>query len=157
MGQRRVHGVIFLSSGNFCMLIIRLVLFIPSFHQEVASGPFCLLVNSLWPLIFVLCVFFLSLSGFNLYCWKGIHFSWSLDLVFICLFFILVSNFWYRDLLREFYRKYETLLWSCFFFFFYFFFLKLYYLYLSSGHLFIHYLLQLLVVGLVSIVQILVN
>merc|ERR1739845_104540 len=57
----------------------------------------------------MLYVFFLSLSGFNLYCWKGIHFSWSLDLIFICLFFILISNFWYRDLLREFYKKYEVL------------------------------------------------
>merc|ERR1712137_404164 len=116
-----------------------------------------LLVNSFWLLIFVLCVFFLSLSGFNLYCWKGIHFSWSLDLIFLYLFFILVSNFWYRDLLREFYKKYEILFMVLFLLFFYFFFLKVYYLYLSSGHLFIHYLLQLLVVGLVSIVQILVN
>merc|ERR1712139_216783 len=98
----------------------RLVLFLPSFHQEVASGPFCLLVNSLWPLVFALCLFFLSLSGFNLYCWKGIHFSWSLDLVFLCLFFILVSNFWYRDLLREFYKKYEILFMVLFLLFFLF-------------------------------------
>merc|ERR1712054_509848 len=76
--------------------------------------------NSLWPLIFALCLFFLSLSGFNLYCWKGIHFSWSLDLVFLCLFFILVSNFWYRDLLREFYKKYETLFMVLFLLFFLF-------------------------------------
>merc|ERR1712217_368030 len=103
-----------------------------------ASGPFCLLVNSLWPLVFAVCLFFVSLSGFNLYCWKGIHFSWSLDFIFLYLFFGLLINFWYRDLLREFYKEYEVL------FFFYFFFLKLYYLYLSSGHLFIHYLLQLL-------------
>merc|ERR1711967_59405 len=80
-----------------------------SIHLEVTSGPFCLLVNSPWLLVFALCVFFLSLAGFNLYCWKGIHFSWSLDLIFFCLFFILVSNFWYRDLLREFYKKYEIL------------------------------------------------
>merc|ERR1712063_169110 len=72
------------------------------------------------PLIFALCLFFLSLSGFNLYCWKGIHFSWSLDLVFICLFFILISNFWYRDLLREFYKKYETLFMVLFLLFFLF-------------------------------------
>merc|ERR1739845_295430 len=68
----------------------------------------------------MLYVFFLSLSGFNLYCWKGIHFSWSLDLVFLCLFFILVSNFWYRDLLREFYKKYETLFMVLFLLFFLF-------------------------------------
>merc|ERR1711990_1295270 len=109
--QRRVHGIliIHLFKKQIFPLITRLVLFLPSFHQEVASGPFCFLVNSFWLLIFMLYVFFLSLSGFNLYCWKGIHFSWSLDLVFLCLFFILVSNFWYRGLLREFYKKYETL------------------------------------------------
>merc|ERR1712225_151515 len=44
-------------------------------HQEVASGPFCLLVNSPWLLVFALLVFFLSLSFFNLCCWKGIYFS----------------------------------------------------------------------------------
>merc|ERR1711862_420753 len=83
-----------------------------SIHQEVASGPFCLLVNSSWPLVFALCLFFLFLSGFNLYCWKGIHFSYSLDLVFFCLFFGLITSFhfWLRDLLREFYKKYEILL-----------------------------------------------
>merc|ERR1712190_372872 len=93
-----------------------LVLFLPHFHQEVASGPFCLLVNSLWPLVFVLCLFFLSLSGFNLYCWKGIHFSWSLDLVFFCLFLglIISLHFWFRDLLRELNKKYEILLISFF-------------------------------------------
>merc|ERR1712066_430744 len=75
-------------------------------------GPFCLLVNSPWLLVFALCVFFLSLSGFNLYCWKGIHFSWSLYLIFLQLFFSLIISFhfWFRDLLREFYKKYEVLL-----------------------------------------------
>merc|ERR1711865_374161 len=79
---------------------------------EVASGPFCLLVNSPWLLVFILYVFFLFLSGFNLYCWKGIHFSWSLDLNFFLLFFNLIISFhfWFRDLLREFYKKYEVLL-----------------------------------------------
>merc|ERR1712174_185605 len=65
-----------------------------------------------WLLIFALYVFFLSLSGFNLYCWKGIHFSWSLDLIFLCLFFMLIISFhfWFRDLLRELNKKYEVLL-----------------------------------------------
>merc|ERR1712196_293297 len=159
MGKSILLNIIFfhLFKKQIFPLIIRLVLFIPTFHQEVASGPFCFLINSFWLLIFVLCVFSLSLSGFNLYCWKGIHFSWSLDFIFLCLFFIFVSNFWYRDLLREFYKKYEILFMVLFLLFFYFFFLKLYYLCLPSGHLFIHYLLQLLVIGLVSIVQILVN
>merc|ERR1712217_106435 len=61
-----------------------------------------------------------SLSGFNLYCWKGIHFSWSLDLIFFCLLFGLVTNFWYRDLLREFYKKYEILIIVLFLLFFLF-------------------------------------
>merc|ERR1712203_1161773 len=82
------------------------------FHQEVASGPFCLLVNSPWLLVFALYLFFFFLSGFNLYCWKGIHFSWSLDLVFLFLFLGLVISFhfWFRDLLRELNKKYEILL-----------------------------------------------
>merc|ERR1712006_26445 len=53
-----------------------------------------------------------SLVGFNLYCWKGIHFSWSNFLIFLYLFFHLVCSFhfWFRDLLREFTKKYEVLL-----------------------------------------------
>merc|ERR1712151_567661 len=89
-------------------------------HQEVASGPFCLLVNSPWPLVLALSLFFLFLSGLNLYCWKGIHFSWSLHLIFLHLFFGLVTHFWYRDLLREFYKKYEVLLIILFLLFFLF-------------------------------------
>merc|ERR1712238_601910 len=68
-----------------------------SIHLEVASGPFCLLVNSPWLLVFALCVFSLSLSGFNLYCWKGIHFSWSNFLIFLYLAseaLLFVSFFW---------------------------------------------------------------
>merc|ERR1712146_218170 len=60
------------------------------------------------------CVFFFSLSGFNLYCWKGksIHFSWSYEFVLFCCFFGLVIgfHFWLRDLLRDFYKKYEIFL-----------------------------------------------
>merc|ERR1712232_877718 len=93
-----------------------------SIHLEVASGPFCLLVNSPWPLVFALCLFFLSLLEFNLYCWKGIHFSWSTSLVFICLFFGLVISlhFYFWDLLREYYKKYEVLLMLLFLVFFLF-------------------------------------
>merc|ERR1712050_145469 len=95
--QRRVHG-----SGPAFFI----------FHLDVASGPFCLLINSPWLLVFVLCVFFLSLVGFNLYCWKGIHFSWNNFLIFLHLFFHLICSFhfWFRDLLREFDKKYEVLL-----------------------------------------------
>merc|ERR1712228_935303 len=82
-------------------------------HLEVASGPFSLLINSSWLLIFILCVFFLFISGFSLNCWKGIHFSWSnFLLIFPFLFFGLIFSFhfWFRDLLREFDKKYEVLL-----------------------------------------------
>merc|ERR1712084_56882 len=82
------------------------------FHVEVASGPFCLLINSSWLLVFVLYVFSLFFSGFNLYCWRGIHFSWSNFLIFLVVFSNLLFNFhfWFRDLLRELDKKYEVLL-----------------------------------------------
>merc|ERR1712100_411082 len=93
-------------------------------HQEVASGPFCLLANSPRLLVFALLIFFLSLSFFNLYCWKGIYFSnfSSPDLVFLCLFFglIISFHFWFRDLLRELNKKYEILLMVLFLVFFLF-------------------------------------
>merc|ERR1711972_881793 len=89
-------------------------------HLEVASGPFCLLVNSPWPLVFALSYFFLSLSGFNLYCWKGLHFSWSNSLIFLCFFLLVLLSFhfWFRDLLRELAKKYEILLMVLFLVFF---------------------------------------
>merc|ERR1712230_107915 len=97
----------------------------PSFifcHQEVASGPFCLLVNSPWLLVFALLIFFLFISAFNLYCWKGIHFSFSLDLLLFFLFLGLIISFhyWFRDLLRELLKKYEILLMVLFLGFFLF-------------------------------------
>merc|ERR1712199_135801 len=109
-----------------------------SIHQEVASGPFCLLVNSPWLLVFAL-LFFLHLLGSNLYCWKGIHFSWNLDFIFFCLFsgFIITLHFWFRDLLRELNKKYEILLIVFLFVFLYVFLLNLCYFYPSFGHLFI--------------------
>merc|ERR1712014_562182 len=93
-----------------------------SIHQEVASGPFCLLINCSWLLVFALYVFFIFLSGFNLYCWKGIHFSWSYELIlFYCFFGLIIGfHFWLRDLLREFYKKYEILLMVLFLAFFLF-------------------------------------
>merc|ERR1712160_200525 len=58
----------------------------------------------------------------NLYYWKGIHFSWSLDLIFLHLFFMLIItlHFWFRDLLRELNKKYEILLMILFLVFFLF-------------------------------------
>merc|ERR1739845_154744 len=90
---------------------------------EVASDPFCFLINSSWLLVFILYVFSLFFSGFNLYCWKGIHFSWNLDLIFLHLFFghlIINFHFWFRDLLRELNKKYEVLLMVLFLVFFLF-------------------------------------
>merc|ERR1712228_211034 len=59
----------------------------------------------------------------SLNCWKGIHFSWSNSLlVFPFLFFglVLSFHFWFRDLLREFAKKYEILLMVFFLVFFLF-------------------------------------
>merc|ERR1711862_15882 len=88
---------------------------------EVASDSFCFLINSSWLLVF-LYLFFISLIGFNLYCWKGIHFSWSLDFIFLALFseLIITLHFWFRDLLRELNKKYEILLMVLFLVFFLF-------------------------------------
>merc|ERR1711920_213890 len=112
-------------------------------------------------IVLALCLFFLSLVGFNIYCWKGIHFSWSNFLIFLYLFLHLVCSFhfWFRDLLREFAKNMKSYYWSSFLFFFFFLLLKLCYLYPSFGHLFILYLLQLaaFVLEKVSIFQILVN
>merc|ERR1712129_367707 len=90
-----------------CIRLLGLV-FWNSIHLEVASDPFCLLCNCSWLLVFVLYLFFMILSGFNLYCWKGIHFSWSNFLIFLGLIFCF--HFWFRDLLRELAKKYEILL-----------------------------------------------
>merc|ERR1711959_459221 len=103
--QRRVHGdrlKIFNVNSYSSFSLLRLV-FWKSIHLEVASGPFCLLVNSPWLLVFALCIFFLSLSGFNLYC--SLLFSF---------------HFWFRDLLRELAKKYEILLMVLFLLFFLF-------------------------------------
>merc|ERR1712004_864655 len=93
-----------------------------SIHLEVASNPFCLLIHSPWLLVFALCLFFLIFFGFNLYCWKGIHFSWNNFLIFFLLVFglILAFHFWFRDLLRELGKKYEVLLMVLFLTFFLF-------------------------------------
>ena len=54
--------------------VMRLV-FWNSIHLEVASDSFCFLINSSWLLVFIFIFFSLLESTFNLYCWKGIHFS----------------------------------------------------------------------------------
>merc|ERR1711957_729882 len=88
---------------------------------EVASNPFCLLCYCSWLLVFALCLFFMIFSGFNLYCWKGIHFSWNNFLIFLLhIGLIFTFHFWFRDLLRELVKKYEILLMVFFLVFFLF-------------------------------------
>merc|ERR1712113_1368431 len=98
------------------------LVFCNSIHLEVASDSFCFLINSSWLLVFILYVFFMIFSGFNLYCWKGIHFSWSNFLIFLLLHIIILLSlhFWFRDLLRELAKKYELLLIVLFLVFFLF-------------------------------------
>merc|ERR1712086_1141865 len=114
-GISRVHGN---RDLILCGSLLGLV-FWNSIHLEVASNSFCFLCNCSWLLVFVLCVFFMIFSGFNLYCWKGIHFSWNNFLIFLLLFLGLIFcfHFWFRDLLRELAKKYEVLLIILFFVF----------------------------------------
>ena len=83
-------------------------------HQEVASYPFCLLINSSWLLVLIILLFYLLLSVFNFYLWKGIHFPMSLYLIcsnifLIWIYLLIYLNYWFRDLIREYYKKYEGL------------------------------------------------
>merc|ERR1712137_351648 len=104
------------------VLEVNNLVFLNSIHLEVASSPFCLLVNSPWLLVFALCLFFLILSGFNLYCLQGKHFSWSysFELLLLHIGLIFAFNFWFRDLLRVLAKKYEILLMVLFHVFFLF-------------------------------------
>merc|ERR1712146_507220 len=65
-----------------------------------------------WLLVFALTIVLFIFTGFNLYCWAGVHFSWSYSLILIHLNFGLIFSFhfWSRDLLRELQKKYEILL-----------------------------------------------
>merc|ERR1712004_665804 len=67
----------------------------------------------------VLCLFFMILSGFNLFCWNtgSFHFSYSNAIIFgfLQIGLIFSLHFWFRDLLREFHQKYEILLMVLFF------------------------------------------
>merc|ERR1711957_353797 len=93
---------------HFQSLSLLGLVFCNSIHLEVASSPFCLLINSPWLLVFALLLFFMILSGFNLYCWKGIHFSWSNSCLLLLLHIglIFAFHFWFRELDK----KYEVLL-----------------------------------------------
>merc|ERR1712083_509158 len=97
---------------SFTGLLFYKFVFWKSIHLEVALGPFCLLINSPWLLVFALTIVLFIFTGFNLYCWAGVHFSWSNSLILIHLNFGLIFSFhfWSRDLLRELQKKYEILL-----------------------------------------------
>merc|ERR1712113_1124417 len=92
-----------------------------------SSNPFCLLIHSPWLLVLSLSILFMILSVFNLYLWKNIHFSWSNCIIFLLIYllFIISFHYWFRDLLRELFKKYEILLFVLFFVFFVFVFSEL--------------------------------
>merc|ERR1712107_763778 len=69
------------------------IIFWKSIHLEVASGPFCLLINSPWLFVFALIIILFIFTGFNIYCWAGIQFSNSNFLIFIHIFFGFIFNF----------------------------------------------------------------
>ena len=62
-------------SSLIFMSLCRSSLNMKSIHLEVALESFCFLINSSWLLIFTLIIILFIFTGFNLYCWTGIHFS----------------------------------------------------------------------------------
>merc|ERR1712046_132035 len=67
--------------------------------------------NSSWLLVFLFHIFYILFLGLLLKCWKGIYFSHYFYLLFNFLFFgiVILFHFWFRDLLREGYKKVEVL------------------------------------------------
>ena len=101
------HGVTRCILPSYSFFISKRVVL---WHQEVASFPFSFLMNSSWLLVFLFHIFYILFSGLFLKCWKGIHFSHYFYLSFNFLFFgiIILFHFWFRDLLREDYKKVEV-------------------------------------------------
>merc|ERR1712100_815528 len=60
---------------------------------------------------FLFLLFYILFLGLHLKCWKGIYFSHYFYLLFNFLFFgiVILFHFWFRDLLRESYKKVEVL------------------------------------------------
>merc|ERR1711920_573800 len=102
-----LFGGYHLSYFSFRPLVISkfqfLFLFLRSLPGDLSFG-----ILFIWKLHQVHFVFLFI----NLYCWKGLHFSWSNSLIFIFIVVGLVFSFhfWFRDLLRELAKKYEILL-----------------------------------------------
>ena len=86
----------FLHLCCYCYLPLMGLVFWNSIHLEVPSDSFCFLINSSWLLVFILFMI----------CWKGIYFSYNL----LHIGLIFSFHYWFRDLLREFDKKYEVLL-----------------------------------------------
>merc|ERR1712065_60226 len=86
-------------------------------HTEISSNPFCLIQNCPWLVFIAQGFFFVILLSLNLYFWRIDGFPFSFHLILIILFFCILCliNFYFIDLVREAYKKYEALLFISFF------------------------------------------
>merc|ERR1711916_394261 len=127
-------------------------------HTEISSNPFCLIQNCPWLVFIAQGFFFVILLSLNLYFWRIDGFPFSFHLIVIILFFctLCLINFYFIDLVREAYKKYEVLYMMLFIVFLYLLYLKLYYLLAFFGQLYMLYLLHLLYKK-VSFLQTLIN
>ena len=75
-------------------------------HQEVGSDQFCLIINSPWLYVFTLLLYLYPLV---FYYYKFLLYSIStsfINFIIIILTLLLVTNH-YKDILKEYYKKYE--------------------------------------------------
>ena len=93
-----------------------------SVHCEVSANPFCLIQNCPWLLFSAQTFFFIILLSLNLYFWRIDGFPFSFHLLIIVLFvsMLCLVNFYFIDLVRESYKKYEILFMMLFTVFFMF-------------------------------------
>merc|ERR1712135_281636 len=91
-------------------------------HTEISSNPFCLIQNCPWLVFIAQGFFFVILLSLNLYFWRIDGFPFSFHLIVIILFFYILCliNFYFIDLVREAYKKYEVLYMMLFIVFFIF-------------------------------------
>lgn len=74
-----------------------------TWHQEVGSDQFCIIINSPWLYTFTLYIFLYPLI---FYYWKSIYYS-TFIISTIFTFISTIISFYFWDLLRELYKKYE--------------------------------------------------
>merc|ERR1712032_311526 len=86
-------------------------------HLKVSTNPFCLISHSPSLINVAITLFFVFIVFINLFTISkslkyNPYFSWSYVVLFLFLFsFLLIySSIWFRDVIREFYKKYEILL-----------------------------------------------